>query len=106
MKWGYLYLRSEKKREWTNIERLIAKVKYWGWLLQDVKVSDGMIVDSIRELSSPMVRALLVDEQNVMLSSLSFDKIVQNIGDLGKTFETYLMGYIDKATKLKESSRT
>lgn len=110
--WIYLSLLKDptdksmkRKREWTNIERLIAMVKHWGWLFEDLELPDATITDAVSDLSSPVLRVLLIDGQNVMLSSLPYEKIVQNMGNLGKTFERFLLMYIDKATKLKESSR-
>lgn len=113
--YGYIYLSLldeptdksiKRKKEWTNIERLMAMAKHWGWLLDDFKVSDAMITEAINELSSDVVRALLVNPQKVILSSLPFKKIVQNMGDLGKMFERFLMMNIDKAAKLKKTSKT
>jgi hypothetical protein len=113
--YGYMFLSLledptdksiRRKKEWTNIERLIAMTKHWGWLLDDFKVSEAMITEAINELSSDVVRALLIDRQKIMLSSLPFKKIVQNMGDLGEMFERFLMTNIDKAAKLKRSSKT
>jgi len=40
-----------------------------------------------------------------MLSSLPLEKAIQNMGNLGKSFEKFLTEYRDKARKAKESSK-
>lgn len=97
-----------RKKEWMTIDALIAMVKHWLWLLEDIKppVPDFLIKHAIGELSSTLARALLVDEQKVMISSLPFEKAVQNMGQLGVFFRDDLMGYIGKAERLKQSSKT
>jgi hypothetical protein len=98
----------KRKKEWMAMDTLIAMVKHWLWLMDDVKspIPDFLIKHAISELSSTVVRALLVDEQKVVISSLPFEKAVQNMGQLGVFFRDDLMGYIGKAERLKQSSKT
>ena len=95
----------KKKKEWTNIQGLVAMAKQWSWLLWDIETPDEVIMSAIRQLSSPVLRVLITDEQNVMLSSLPLEKIIQNMGDLGETFKKCLMELIAKAKRSKESSK-
>lgn len=97
---------AKRKKKWTNVQGLIAMVKQWGWLFKDIKVPTSRIANAIRDLSSPVSRVFLIEGENIMLSSLPLEKIIQNMGDIGKAFEEYLMESIDKAKKLKESSKT
>lgn len=99
------YKSLERKREWTNVERVIGMVKQWGSLFHNIELSEAIIGDAISDLSSPVSRVLLVDGQNVMLSSLPLEKVVQNLGELGEIFESYLAEYLDRARKVKESSK-
>ena len=95
----------ERKKEWTNVQGLIAMVKQWGWLFHDIKIPDGVIMDAINQLSSPVLRVLLKEGNNLMLSSLPLERIIQNMRDFGKAFEEWLKEYRDKARKMKESSK-
>lgn len=95
----------KRKKEWTTLEGLVALVKHWGWMLEDYQVSNAVISNAVSMLSSPIVRALLVSSQGVMLSSLPFERVVKNMGELGEHFHRALTNYIDKAAVLKKSSQ-
>lgn len=97
----------KRKKEWTSIEQLTERVRHWGWLLHSKtlgKTPDDIILTMVHCLSSEIVRALLVDGQKVMISSLPFKRIVQNMGDLGEFFESLLMNDIDKINKMRQTS--
>ena len=108
--WIYLSLLEDptdksirRKRVTTNAEQVVAIAKHWAWLFKGVKVPDIVIKDAIRDLSSPVLRVLLVDGENLILSSLPFTKIIENMGDLGKYFETRLMEFINKAAEWRKA---
>jgi len=98
----------KRRKEWMAMDALIAMVRHWLWLIEDIKspVPDFLIKHAISELSSTLVRALLVDEQKIMISSLPFENAVRNMGQLGVFFKDDLMVYIDKAERVKQSTKT
>jgi hypothetical protein len=95
----------KRKKEWTTLEGLVALVKHWGWMLQDYELPNAVISNIVSMLSSPIVRALHVSSEGVMLSSLPFERVIKNMGELGGHFQSALMTYIDKAAELKKSSQ-
>jgi hypothetical protein len=92
----------KRKKDWTTLEGLVALVKHWGWMLEDYQVPNTLISNAVNMLSSPIVRALLVSSQGVMLSSLPFERVVKNMGELGEHFHRTLTTYMDKAAELKK----
>lgn len=98
----------KRKKEWTPMDSLHALVSHWMWLFEDFKspFPEILIMKAINDLSSSVVRALVVDGQKVMLSSLPFEKVVENMGKFGVFFRNDLMDYMSKIEKLKQSSKT
>jgi RimJ/RimL family protein N-acetyltransferase len=70
----------KRKKEWMSIDALAAMVNHWVWLLDDLRLTlpEFMITRAISDLSSASVRALVVNQQKVMISSLPFEKGFEN----------------------------
>lgn len=92
----------KRKKEWTKVDGLVALVKHYAWFFYDAQIPDSFVMEAIRELSSPVLRVLLIEGENVMLSGVPFERVIQNMGCIGKTFKEFLMVSIEKAAKSKE----